>query len=171
MQPENAYCFNQMSPPQGSARTQCLRQRSFRLPLKGRARRGWRARVSVSSRHGQNNSSSGNHIRLYRDYGGQRRRVESLHRTMYAEAGCSTVIPVRIDKGGQTNLLVLDQPYTTVRILDPTVVDMVSVSDRSFYLSGQDMGRTLIKFFDEKGVALVDLEVMVGPPAGQVIVL
>ena len=49
-------------------------------------------------------------------------------------------------------------------------MDMVSVSDRSFYLSGQDMGRTPVSFFDENGVALVDLEVTVGPPAGQVIV-
>jgi hypothetical protein len=32
------------------------------------------------------------------------------------------------------------------------------------------MGRTLVKFFDANGVALVDLEVTVGPPAGQVII-
>ena len=101
---------------------------------------------------------------------GSAAELKACTATMHAEAGCSSIIPVRIHKGSQTDLLVLDQPYTTVRILDPTVVDMVSVSDRSFYLSGQDMGRTLVKFFDEKGVALVDLEVMVGPPAGQVIV-
>jgi Flp pilus assembly secretin CpaC len=61
-------------------------------------------------------------------------------------------------------LLVIDQSYTTARILDTTVVDMVPVSDQSFYLRGRDLGRTLVKFFDAKGVALVDLYVTVGAP-------
>jgi Flp pilus assembly secretin CpaC len=89
---------------------------------------------------------------------------------MHAEAGCSSIIPVRVHKGGQTDVLVLDQPFTTVRILDPTVVSMEPVSDQSFYLSGQDIGRTLVKFFDAQGLAVVDLDVTVGPPAGQVLI-
>jgi Flp pilus assembly secretin CpaC len=96
--------------------------------------------------------------------------LKACTEAMHAQAGCSSVIPVRIHRGGQTDLLVLDQPFSTVRILDPAVVSMEPVSDQSFYLSGQDIGRTFVKFFDAQGMALVGLDVLVGPPAGQVLI-
>ena len=40
---------------------------------------------------------------------GSAAELKACTATMHAEAGCSSIIPVRIDKGGQTNLLVLDR--------------------------------------------------------------
>ena len=68
---------------------------------------------------------------------------------------------IRMRLGTVSTEYTLDTTYKTIQIGDPRIVDVLAITDRSFNLHAQAIGRTNIVLFGEKGGAVKNLDVIV----------
>ena len=71
---------------------------------------------------------------------------------------------VRVPRGIISATYTVDTPYKTIQIGDPKVVDVLPITDRSFNLHAQANGITNLVLFDEQGVAVKSVTVLVADP-------
>jgi Flp pilus assembly secretin CpaC len=71
---------------------------------------------------------------------------------------------VRVPRGIISATYTVDTPYKTIQIGDPKVVDVLPITDRSFNLHAQANGITNLILFDEQGVAVKSVTVLVADP-------
>ena len=62
---------------------------------------------------------------------------------------------------GSGPALLLERPYKTVIIGDPTVVDVFPLGSRSVILLPLNLGASNLIFVDEKGIAITNVSVLV----------
>jgi Flp pilus assembly secretin CpaC len=71
---------------------------------------------------------------------------------------------VRVPRGTISATYTVGTPYKTIQIGDPKIVDVLAITDRSFNLQAQANGITNVILFDEQGVAVKSVTVLVVDP-------
>jgi Flp pilus assembly secretin CpaC len=71
---------------------------------------------------------------------------------------------VRVRRGMISATYTVDTPYKTIQIGDPKIVDVLAITDRCFNLHAQANGITNVILFDEQGVAVKSVTVLVADP-------